>query len=165
MIATMANCAMVPPKLMPGVSRNGGVCSGSSATAPNSSTPKTHFCGRARPSHQRRRPSPGARRFCVRFDTPSVCFSLDVMRRPRRLACRMLCRRFARKLRSCARLPKAFTQYPGGSDQQHQNKQHEGDDVAPLGTEHGLPVVLHDAQQETAEQCAAQVTDAAEDGG
>ncbi len=34
MIATIANCAMVPPKLMPGVSRNGGVYSGSSASAP-----------------------------------------------------------------------------------------------------------------------------------
>ena len=60
MIATMANCAMVPPKLIPGVFRNGGVYSGSRATTPNSSTPKPHFCTRDRPSHHCRRPSPGA---------------------------------------------------------------------------------------------------------
>ena len=43
MIATIANWAMVPPKLIPGVSRNGGVYSGSNARAPKPSTPKIHF--------------------------------------------------------------------------------------------------------------------------
>ncbi len=31
MIATITNAAMVPPKLMPGVSRNPGVCNGNNA--------------------------------------------------------------------------------------------------------------------------------------
>src|SRR5215218_3545591 len=159
MIATIANCAMVPPKLMPGVSRNGGVYSGSRATAPNSSAPKTHFWLRDRPSHQVRRPSPGARR---RFARASLACDFSLMRSPRRLGPRMLTCRFARKLRSCACLPEALTEYPGRPDQQHQNEEREGDDISPLRAEDGLPVILHDAEQQAAEQGTAQVADAAE---
>ena len=61
MMATMANCAMVPPKLMPGVSRKPGVYNGNSPTITNSSAPKIHFIGRLSSDHHCRRPSPGAR--------------------------------------------------------------------------------------------------------
>ena len=61
MIAIITKAAMVPPKLIPGVSMKPGVYSGSSASRPKPMTPKIHFCGRARPAHQCRNPSPGAR--------------------------------------------------------------------------------------------------------
>ena len=48
---TMANCAMVPPKLMFGVFRNGGGNNGSSANSPKPMTPKPHFCMRDSRSH------------------------------------------------------------------------------------------------------------------
>lgn len=60
MMATIANCAMVPPKLMPGVSRNGGVNNGRRASNPNSRMPNSHLTGLLNPDHQARSPSPGA---------------------------------------------------------------------------------------------------------
>ena len=60
MMATIANWAIVPPKLMPGVFRNDGVYNGRSANAPNATTPKPHFWNRLRPAHHPRRRSPGA---------------------------------------------------------------------------------------------------------
>ncbi len=52
MIAIIANWAIVPPKLMPGVSMKPGVNSGDSAIPANRTMPNTHFWGRDRPSHQ-----------------------------------------------------------------------------------------------------------------
>ena len=52
MMATIANWAIVPPKLIPGVSRKAGVNSGDSAMPANSTMPNTHFWALVSPSHQ-----------------------------------------------------------------------------------------------------------------
>ena len=96
-----------------------GCSSGSRATAPNSSTPKHPLlhAGTGRPTSCRR-PSPGAR----------------AVWRPRRCAIRS-----ASRSSSCPRLPEALAEYAGRPEQQHQNQQHERDDVAPLGAEQACP--------------------------
>ena len=72
MIATIANCAIVPPKLMFGVFRNGGGNSGSRANNPKPMTPKPHFCTRDRRSHHWRSPSPGAINLSDQVDARSA---------------------------------------------------------------------------------------------
>src|SRR5919107_3989230 len=61
--------------------------------------------------------------------------------------------------------PEGLTEQAGGTEQQDDDEQQEGDDVLPLRADQGGPVVFGQAEHEAAEQRAAHVADAAQDGG
>ena len=135
MSATIANCAMVPPKLIPGVSRNAGGYSGKQRQQHESDHAEQPLLGPAQ-AHAPRCPQhiSGRQQSVIRSAT------LMLMPAPSR----------------------GLTENAGGPDQQHQNQHHERHHVAPLGAEHRLPVVLDHTEQQTTQQRAPQIADTTE---